>query len=561
MAELTKEQLEDLVVKMREGIVNAQTIIKKQSLQLDTLLSDTAGYGVVLDVHRKEYRRPSDAYPVGSWFEVVGKNTNGSFLGDIGQVKAQRNDQELKVQMLSGEELYVNAGDRRIVPLAHTSDDYVVVYSQGTILRCEIPQGKLGTQLRFGQSVFMTQKTHQIMGIADDNVNLLGEIQQVAEVLDSNRIVIAAGDGQRVVLCNPDDKIHKDDRVQLDPSGVIVRKVLPKQKTNRLGKRIDTTWRDIGGLSQAKADLLYAIQTKSANAKVARAYPNLRQTKGVLLYGLPGNGKTLLAKAAAHHLAGDSENVGFFAVNGPELLSRFVGDAELAIRNLFGQASEYFKDTGKTPVIFFDEADALFPSRGTTISSDVNKTIVAQYLSCQDGLEGQNALVILATNRSDLLDPAVTRPGRCDFHIKVSAPSQQDAVDVLRIHFTDVPTSKELDDPIGYTVKLAYHQALAIYKMSTSKGECSYRLADGMSAAMLAGIVGDAQDRAFRRDAQSGKVTGVSKEDIQLAVYGKYKAMRDLDSRDMLRQYQADNALEISDVQRIEIVSQEVLNV
>jgi proteasome-associated ATPase len=238
------------------------------------------------------------------------------------------------------------------------------------------------------------------------------------------------------------------DNVEYDPDSLFVYSLLPKSQVDRLilEKVPDISYDHIGGLADAIAQIRDAIELPHIYPEYFREHA-LVPPKGILLYGPPGCGKTLVAKAVANSLAksirektGEKGESYFLNVKGPELLNKYVGETEQAIRDLFARARN--QATYRTPVvIFFDEMDAMFRVRGSGISSDMEATIVPQFLSELDGLQAlENVVVIGATNREDLIDPAILRPGRLDRKIRIPRPDRQAAAEIFSKYLTsDLP--------------------------------------------------------------------------------------------------------------------------
>ena len=200
----------------------------------------------------------------------------------------------------------------------------------------------------------------------------------------------------------------------------------------------DVTFADIGGLDSQIGRIRDAVQLPFAHLNLFKRY-RLRAPKGVLLYGPPGNGKTLIAKAVAHALAEETGAGGgvFLSVKGPELLNKFVGESERLIRLMFKRARERASG-GRPVVVFIDEMDSLLRTRGSGVSSDVETTIVPQFLTELDGVESlDNVMVIGASNRIDMIDPAALRPGRLDVKIRVDRPDRQAALAIVKHYLTD----------------------------------------------------------------------------------------------------------------------------
>lgn len=282
-----------------------------------------------------------------------------------------------------------------------------------------------------------------------------------------------------------------------------------------LDKVPDIAWADIGGLESAKAEMIEAVELPHSHPGIFAHY-NKKPTKGILLYGPPGNGKTLLGKAAANALARIYEKTNapsaFLYVKGPEILSQFVGVAEQAIRQLFEDARKHKEAHGFPAIIFIDEADAILSARGSRSASGMEKTIVPMFLAEMDGLDDTSALVILATNRANSLDPAVVREGRIDRKIKITRPTPDSAYQILLLNLKGRPVME------GYSMEeLAERIVNEVFDDSRLIRE-DVHLRDVYSGAMLAGIVDQAVSFAMRRDLVNGTETGITLQDMLDAV-------------------------------------------
>src|SRR5213079_289600 len=230
-------------------------------------------------------------------------------------------------------------------------------------------------------------------------------------------------------------------------SGLLLEK-LPRPEVEELvlEEVPDIAYDDVGGLDSQIEQITDAVELPFVHRELFVEY-KLPAPKGILLYGPPGCGKTLIAKAVANsiskklaHLTGKEMRSYFLHVKGPELLNKYVGESERQVREVFKKAKEKAED-GNPVIVFFDEMDALFRTRGSGISSDVESTIVPQFLSEIDGVESlKNVIVIGASNRQDLIDPAVLRPGRLDVKIKIDRPDKAAAKDIFSKYLTpDLP--------------------------------------------------------------------------------------------------------------------------
>ena len=307
------------------------------------------------------------------------------------------------------------------------------------------------TKLAIGQDVLLNESLVIVAGLGYEQS---GELVTVKEVLADHRVVaMGRADDQRVIrLAEPltGDIVRVGDVLTLDArTGLALEKVhLSDMQSLVLEEVPDISYADIGGLSDQIEAIRDAVELPFLHPDLYREH-GLTAPKGILLYGPPGCGKTLIAKAVAHSLAertsernGDTGTAKsyFLNIKGPELLDKYVGETERHIRLIFSRARE--KAAGGNPVVvFFDEMDSLFRTRGTGVSSDVETTIVPQLLAEIDGVERlDNVIVIGASNREDMIDPAILRPGRLDVKIKIRRPDAQGAAEIFAKYLTsDLP--------------------------------------------------------------------------------------------------------------------------
>ncbi|MBD3946250.1 proteasome ATPase [Nocardioides ganghwensis] len=332
--------------------------------------------------------------------------------------------------------------------LARNDDDSVDVFTGGRKLRVSVsPAVELDALVR-GQEVMLNEALNVVAALDFEQV---GEVVMLKEILaDGERaLVIANADEERVVrlaepLCAEDVTIRAGDSLLLDTRAGYVYEVVPKSEVEELvlEEVPDIDYTQIGGLATQIDAIRDAVELPYLHPELFKDH-ELKPPKGVLLYGPPGCGKTLIAKAVANSLAkkvaertGASGKSYFLNIKGPELLNKYVGETERHIRLVFQRARE--KASLGTPVIvFFDEMDSLFRTRGSGVSSDVENTIVPQLLSEIDGVEAlENVLVIGASNREDMIDPAILRPGRLDVKIKIERPDAESARDIFSKYLT-----------------------------------------------------------------------------------------------------------------------------
>src|SRR3954454_3402349 len=313
--------------------------------------------------------------------------------------------------------------------LARNDDDSVDVFTGGRKLRVTVSPAVELDSLTRGQEVMLNEALNVVMALDFEQV---GEVVMLKEILaDGDRVlVIANADEERVVrIAEPlrAEPLRAGDSLLLDARAGYVYEKVPKSEVEELvlEEVPDIDYTQIGGLVGQIEQIRDAVELPYLHPELFKEH-QLKPPKGVLLYGPPGCGKTLIAKAVANSLAkkvaertGQEGKSYFLNIKGPELLNKYVGETERHIRLVFQRARE--KASGGTPVIvFFDEMDSLFRTRGSGVSSDVVNTIVPQLLSEIDGVEGlENVIVIGASNREDMIDPAILRPGRLDVKIKI----------------------------------------------------------------------------------------------------------------------------------------------
>ncbi|MFI6316083.1 proteasome ATPase [Nonomuraea sp. NPDC050556] len=320
-------------------------------------------------------------------------------------------------------------------------DGTVEVFTGGRKLRVNVSPAVDVDGLRRGQEVMLNEALNIVEALGYEE---LGEIVMLKELLEDGQraLVISHADEERVVRLAEsllDQPIRAGDSLLLEPRSGYVYERIPKSEVEELvlEEVPDISYEEIGGLMRQIEQIRDAIELPYLHADLFREH-KLRPPKGVLLYGPPGCGKTLIAKAVANSLAkqvaektGQSGKSFFLNIKGPELLNKYVGETERHIRLVFQRARE--KASEGTPVIvFFDEMDSIFRTRGSGVSSDVENTIVPQLLSEIDGVEGlENVIVIGASNREDMIDPAILRPGRLDVKIKIERPDAEAAKDIF----------------------------------------------------------------------------------------------------------------------------------
>jgi proteasome-associated ATPase len=331
--------------------------------------------------------------------------------------------------------------------LVANEDGTADIFTGGRKLRVNVSPSVELEELRRGQEVMLNEALNVVEAMEYESV---GDIVTLKEILEDGERALVQGhtDEERVVrLAEPllDVVIRPGDALLLEPRSGYVYEVVPKSEVEELvlEEVPDIGYEQIGGLGNQIEMIRDAVELPYLHPDLFKEH-ELRPPKGVLLYGPPGCGKTLIAKAVANSLAkkvaevtGQATGKSFFLnIKGPELLNKYVGETERQIRLVFQRARE--KASEGTPVIvFFDEMESLFRTRGSGVSSDVENTIVPQLLAEIDGVEGlQNVVVIGASNREDMIDPAILRPGRLDVKIKIERPDAESAKDIFQKYLT-----------------------------------------------------------------------------------------------------------------------------
>ena len=433
------------------------------------------------------------------------------------------------------------------------ADGTVDVLTGGRKLRVGVHPAVEVKELERGQEVLL----NEAMNVVDVRTfDPAGEVATVKDVMADGRLIVVAQAGEeRVVgLAGPmkEEPLRVGDAVRLDTRTGLVheRLVRPEVEELVLEEIPDITYEQIGGLARQIETIRDAVELPYLHKHLFEDY-QLSAPKGVLLYGPPGCGKTLIAKAVANSLAravaaktGSADARSYFLnVKGPELLNKYVGETERQIRLIFARAKEK-SDEGVPVIVFFDEMDSLFRTRGSGVSSDVESTVVPQLLSELDGVEGlKNVIVIGASNREDLIDPAILRPGRLDVKIKIERPDADAAREIFGIYLRRrVPLPAEelaaaggdreavVGAMIDRAVEAMYatteeNRFLEVTYASGDKETLYFR--DFASGAMIENVVRRAKKAAIKREIDGGG-RGVGTADLVEAVRQEFREHEDL---------------------------------
>jgi proteasome-associated ATPase len=435
-----------------------------------------------------------------------------------------------------------------------TNDDGSVdVVTAGRKMRVMPAPDLDADKLRSGAQVILNDALNVVEVLDPDGA---GQVVKVKDKLGTDRaIVVSRGDEEHVAYLAGSllgTMVRAGDPVLYDTRSGVATELLPREEVEELvlEEIPDITYEDIGGLEGQIEAIRDAVELPFLYAELFHEH-ELEAPKGVLLYGPPGCGKTLIAKAVAKSLADKvRERTGredarsyFLNVKGPELLNKYVGETERQIREIFQRAKEKSEE-GLPVIVFFDEMDSIFRTRGTGISSDVESTIVPQLLSELDGVETlKNVIVIGASNREDLIDPAILRPGRLDVKIKIERPNADQAKDVMSkylhpvvpIHPDEVERNAgdvqvAVSRMIERTIEQMYEPSernrfLEVTYASGDKEILYFK--DFNSGAMIENIVRRAKKDAIKRFLSTGE-KGIKTDDLLTAIRDEFKENEDL---------------------------------
>jgi proteasome-associated ATPase len=441
------------------------------------------------------------------------------------------------------------------VLLGRNDDDTVDVFSGGRKMRVAVHPDLDDNELQRGNEVVLNESLNVVLS---RNAELTGEVATLKEVLDdgTRALIVGRADEERVAELADwlvGSRLRAGDTVLMDArSGLLIER-LPRPEVEELvlEEVPDISYDDVGGLDSQIEQITDAVELPFLHQDLFLTY-RLPAPKGILLYGPPGCGKTLIAKAVANSLAkkvaetSDDKHARsyFLNIKGPELLNKYVGETERQIRLVFQRAREKSEE-GWPVIVFFDEMDSLFRTRGSGISSDIESTIVPQLLTEIDGVESlKNVIVIGASNREDLIDPAILRPGRLDVKIKIERPDEEAAAQIFSRYLEhDLPfdpaevqalgggdLNKTVQSMIEQTVDEMYrddeqNQFLEVTYQNGDKEVMYFK--DFSSGAMIENIVRRAKKLAIKRQIDAGTI-GLQVQDLIDSIHQEFKEHEDL---------------------------------
>ncbi|HEV2310785.1 MAG TPA: proteasome ATPase [Acidimicrobiia bacterium] len=437
--------------------------------------------------------------------------------------------------------------------LGANDDGTVDIFTAGRKMRVSVhPEVDL-EGLERGQEVALNESLNVVLA---RGLEIAGEVVVLKEVLADEQRVLVVGRADEERVCElagalVGERLRAGDHLLFDVRSGLVVERLPRPEVEELilEEVPDVSYADVGGLDDQIEQIRDAVELPYLYAELFFEH-QLQPPKGILLYGPPGCGKTLIAKAVANSLAkrvaektGDASSRSYFLnIKGPELLNKYVGETERQIRLIFQRAREKSEE-GVPVIVFFDEMDSLFRTRGTGISSDIESTIVPQLLAEIDGVESlKNVIVIGASNREDLIDPAILRPGRLDVKIKIERPDEESARQIFSQYLTaSLPiaegetkshetAAEAVSAMIAAAVEQMYreeddNQFLEVTYQNGDKEILFFK--DFASGAMIENIVRRAKKLSIKRQIEGG-ARGISTDDLLASIRQEFREHEDL---------------------------------
>jgi proteasome-associated ATPase len=366
----------------------------------------------------------------------------------------------------------------------------------------ELDKVESSLDVKVGQSVDIHPETGQIVRTSEYTAfGVTGKVTAIDEGL----IQVNTPSGLVTTKYSMVGAVSVGDKVVMNSTNHIIMYRMPEQSQYAFKTQSVLDWSDIGAQEDAKKELIAALETPFTQSALFQFF-NKKRIKGCLLWGRPGNGKTLLGRAAAGSLARmhgkEAQESGFIYIKGPEILDKYVGETEQRIGEAFDFGKAHFKKYGYPAVLFLDEADAILIRRGSRTASGMEQTIVPMFNARMDGIEDSGVFVILATNRADILDPAVIRPGRIDRRVFAAPPTKENAPSIFDIHMRGIPVANGVskEQLIAATVDSLYSSKFPLYYIETEDGgRSTFTLGSLVSGAIIAGIVERASAIAIDR--------------------------------------------------------------
>lgn len=563
-AEMQKKPLLD---RYREALTRSRVTVQKLTAGLRRLTSPPNIYAPVIFVSPPSEQSTTIDYSqleIGTKVKIISAR-HQDLPGRSGYIFSQPDQNgEVLVALEDGSSASLGIGladkpnNLREIEVEKVDQRRVVIALDGRYLELDYPED---FAISAGDIVKLSHKTKQIVGLAE-LLKSYGEIATVERVVDPTRCEVKQGNSLRLVSCGRfNGKIEMGNKVVVDPTSTIIVDNLGDPQAHLIPVKIaKVTWEMIGGQDTAKKILRRAIEAPVKEKVLFEKYGR-RQIRGALLCGPPGCGKTMLVKAVANSLAElygqQALQSGFITIDGPEILRSLVGEAEGLFRQRFLLCRRHEEKYGYPAIMVINECEDILKKRGTGKSSDVHESLVNTFLNEMDKLEDLRTLVFLATNREDMLDPAVIRHGRINVVIRVNRPDQQTSESIFKIYLGNTPLAK------GETVeKLAQLAAAELFSKRFNmfkillKGEKQdqpmiFTYGHLASGAMIANLVNAAAETAFERDKANQTFTGVKRQDLLIAIQEDFEQRKNLDHSDDLKYFVQDVKDDVIGIQKL----------
>lgn len=556
------QELKDENEELKSSLMAAQVKIRDLTAVVNDIMAPPYCVVQIIDVYEQSAREgdPSCFTPGASVRIKEDSPYYGQFPGKVGTIICHYNDKRGWVLVQFGKDANIYRiglpdvdGGECDLELDESNQKIALAIMDSRKIEVRIPKH---LEIEPGDKIKITLSTLIFVDVAPQTEDT-GIIADVRDVLDDSRSEINFN-GNRIVVSNGKffGMLEPGDRVVVDQSGTIILDSLGKKNNRfRFFAETNVSWDDIGGQKKVIEDVREIFEDYYESAELNKFY-HKKQAKGVIFVGPPGNAKTMMAKAIATSYAkrfdGKGSSSSFFYIKGPELFDKYVGVGEGAIRGVFAAGRKHYKEFGYPAIIFIDECDPVMKKRGTGVSSDVNDSFVAAFLSEMDGLEGDGFIVILSTNRADVIDPAILRDERINRIIAVNRPDFEGAKDIFNIYLRKLPlengyTAEKLSE-ISAKVVFSDERAYREIQLNGNGESALFGLRHIVSGAMISGIVDRATAVAIKRDRTSGKKSGLTVEDLIAAIDSVYKENMHVNHNDALVEFLEKSGLDASEI-------------
>ncbi|OGM75786.1 hypothetical protein A2191_00860 [Candidatus Woesebacteria bacterium RIFOXYA1_FULL_38_9] len=525
---------QELLVKFRAALAAAQDTIYELEAQIAELTTEPYRLGLVLAVSQRKQQsyKSEDLHALQ---KVRVNRPDSDFHGLRGKLiyDGIDYDGDIRVRFHDGSEKWMKPRDIEFEGQVPTPEITVLI-GEGYF---QVTKPFNLTDLTPGEMVLIGEGGNILYRAAISP--LPGEVSVVLRVLESENCEVSFQGSTRVVFPGKfAGELKVGNRVQLDGfSGIVIMDRLPSDTKHDFAGDVHVPWDKIAGYEEAKRTLQEAIGAAFDHPRLFAKY-NMRPIKGVILSGPPGCGKTMMAKAVATQLCRNGR-VGFFYIKGPEVFDMYVGNTEAAIRAVFAKAREFHRQHDSPAVIFVDEADAIMGVRRQGRGNDAINSAVAQFLSEMDGLDEEPVIVIIATNRADMIDPAIARDQRMDRKLYIGRPDQRTTQQIFGLYLRNVPFSNgyswsQMAEVAAEKLMSDYH---VLFNVELEDGRTvPFCLRHIISGAMIEGIVQQAASYAFRREVNLKEADGLELTDLTKAISATVDANRNLNHDDAVMQ-------------------------